>query len=148
MKLLTIAWMLCMWQGIRTQNFNEMETKTNSLQAITAVIKQYFKGIEMGDTTLLGQTFHRNALLFGDINGVPYAKTRNEYLSGVANRISPEKSGQPFEAEILSLDVINSIATAKLHVRMYTFNYYNFLTLHETAGKWLIVSKTLTNLID
>lgn len=148
MKSFTFVWMLCMWQGIRAQNFNEMETKTNSLQVITAVINQYFKGIETGDTTLLGQTFHQNALLFGDVNGVPYAKTRNEYLSGVANRISPEKSGQPFEAEILSLDVINSIATAKLHVKMYTFNYYNFLTLHETAGKWLIVNKTLTNLID
>jgi hypothetical protein len=31
---------------------------------------------------------------------------------------------------------------------MYTFNYYNFLTLHEIDGKWLIVSKTLTNVKD
>lgn len=148
MKSFTIVWMLCMWQGIRAQNFNEMEIETNSLQAITAVINQYFKGIETGDTTLLGQTFHKDALLFGDINGIPYAKTRNDYLSGVATRVSPEKSGQPFEAEILSVDAINSIATAKLHVRMYSFNYYNFLTLHKTDGSWLIVNKTLTNLID
>ena len=130
----------------QTINFEVM--KTSSQEAITAVINQYFKGIETGDTTLLGQTFHKDALLFGDINGTPYAKTRNEYLNGVANRVSPEKSGQPFEAEILSLDVINSIATAKLHVRMYSFNYYNFLTLHKTDGSWLIVNKTLTNVID
>lgn len=148
MKMITIVWMLCIWQSIHTQTLKIMETKTNSKKAIEAVIRQYFKGIETGDTTLLGQTFHKNALLFGDMNGTPYAKTKNEYLSGVANRVSPEKSGQPFEAEILSIDVINSIATAKLHVRMYTFNYYNFITLHETDGTWLIVNKTLTNVID
>lgn len=148
MKLVTLVWMLCIGHSIHAQNLDIMETNTNNRKEIEAVINHYFKGIETGDTTLLGQTFHPDALLFGDINGTPYAKTRNEYLSGVANRVSPEKSGPPFEAEILSIDVINSIATAKLHVKMYTFNYYNFLTLHETNGKWLIVNKTLTNLID
>lgn len=138
--------MLCMWQGVSAQFQNTMETTSNK-EAITAVIQQYFKGIQTGDTTLLGQTFHPDALLFGDINGTPYAKTRNEYLSGIASRVSPEKSGQSFETEIISVDVINSIATAKLHVKMYAFNYYNFLTLHETDGKWLIVNKTLTNVI-
>ncbi|TSJ40088.1 nuclear transport factor 2 family protein [Fluviicola chungangensis] len=148
MKLFTIALMLCIRQGISAQILKIMET-TNNTAAVVTVINRYFKGIETGDTVLLGQTFHSDALLFGDINGVPYAKTRNEYLSGVANRVSPDKSGQPFEAEILSVEVINSIATAKLHVRMYAFNYYNFLTLHETEkGKWLIVNKTLTNVID
>ncbi len=148
MKLITTAWMLCIWQGIFAQHLKTMETTTNNTEAIVSVIDQYFKGIETGDTVLLGQTFHKDALLFGDINGEAYAKTRNEYLSGVANRVSPEKSGQPFEAEILSVDVINSIAVAKLHVRMYAFNYYNFLTLHETEGNWLIINKTLTNVID
>jgi hypothetical protein len=147
MKLFTIAWMFCIWQGIHAQNLQIMETKTNT-KAVTAVIEQYFRGIQTGDTVLLGQTFHPDALLFGDINGTPYAKTRNEYLSGVANRVSPEKSGQPFEAKILSVDLINSIATAKLNVRMYHFHYYNFLTLHEIDGNWLIVNKTLTNVID
>lgn len=147
MKLLTIAWMFCIWQGIHAQNWNTMGT-TNSKEAVTTLIEQYFKGIQTGDTTLLGQTFHPDALLFGDIDGTPYAKTRNEYLSGVANRVSPDKSGQPFETEILSVEVINSIAVVKLHVKMYAFNYYNFLTLYEMEGKWLIVNKTLTNVID
>lgn len=148
MKLITIVLMLCIRQGINAQEINVMETTTNSKEVIATVINQYFKGIQFGDTTLLGQTFHKDALLFGDINGEPYAKTRNEYLSGVANRVSPNDSPQPFKAEILSIDFINSIAIAKLHVKMYTFNYYNFLTLHEIDGKWLIVNKTLTNVTD
>lgn len=158
MKLIITAWIICAGYFRRDvilrvptmpdQNTKFEAMKTTGKEAITAVINQYLKGIETGDTTLLGQTFHKDALLFGDINGTPYAKTRNEYLSGVATRVSPEKSGQPFESEILSIEVINSIAISKLHVRMYAFNYYNFLTLHETAGNWLIVNKTLTNVID
>jgi hypothetical protein len=148
MKLIIIVWMLCNWQGIHAQQLNTMETRTNNKEAVKAVIEQYLKGIQFGDTALLAQTFHKDALLFGDINGEPYAKTRNEYLSGVANRVSPNDSDEAFEATIGSIDVINSIAIAKLNVKMYTFNYYNFLTLHEIDGKWLIVSKTLTNVKD
>ncbi len=158
MKLLIIAYTICIGQigghlinhlpTMPDQNIKLEIMKTTSKESITAVIHQYFKGIETGDTTLLGNTFHKDALLFGDINGTPYAKTRNDYLSGVATRISPEKSGQPFESEILFIEVINSIAIVKLHVRMYAFNYYNFLTLHKTNNNWLIVNKTLTNVID
>lgn len=148
MKLIAIVLMLCIGQGINAQEINVMETTTNSKEAIIAVVEQYLKGIQFGDTVLLGQTFHKDALLFGDINGTPYAKTRNEYLSGVANRVSPNDSGQAFKTEILSIDFINSIAIVKLHVKMYAFNYYNFLTLHEIDGKWLIVNKTLTNVTD
>lgn len=145
--LILIAGILCIRQSIPAQQPGIMETTTQT-EAVKAVIEQYFKGIQFGDTALLDRVFHKNALLFGDINGQPYAKTRNEYLSGVANRISPNDSGQPFEAEILAIELINSIATAKLHVRMYTFNYYNFITLHKIDGKWLIISKTLTNVIN
>ena len=139
--------MFCYLQNVSAQNTIPMETTENN-KAIIELVNRYFKGIQSGDTALLKTTFYENAFLFGDVNNEPYAKTLDEYLLGVANRISPNNSGQPFEAEILSIDVINSIAVAKLHVRMYTFNYYNFITLHLMDGKWLIVNKTLTTVND
>lgn len=145
MKTGLIALMFCFLQDVSAQYNIVMETIVSNQQKVTTVLNEYFKGIQLGDTSLLNSVFYENALLFGDINGEPYAKTVDEYLIGVANRISPSNSGQPFKAEILSVDIINSIAIAKLHVRMYTFNYYNFITLHEMDGKWLIVNKTLTN---
>jgi hypothetical protein len=105
----------------------------------------YFKGIYEGNTELLKKVFHKDALLFGDIKDVPYYKTATEYIEGVGKRISPEKSGKEFKAKILSVDVINSIATAKLNVKMYDFNYYNFITFNKINGEWLIVNKTLTD---
>jgi hypothetical protein len=123
-----------------------MENNSKDQHAIEKVLKDlYFKGIYEGDTSLLRQAFHEGTMLFGDVNGQPYAKTLDRYLEGVASRVSPKNSGKPFKATVLAIDVINSIATAKLNVQMYDFNYFNFLTLHQVDGRWLIISKTLTD---
>ena len=147
MKLsLIIAWLLSFPLSGHAQNVKNMKTNPTPETEIRNVIENYyFKGIYEGNTDLLRKAFYKGALLFGDVDGVPYFKTVDQYIEGVGNRVSPEKSGKDFKAEILSTDIINSIATVKLNVRMYDFNYYNFITFNKIDGKWLIVNKTLTN---
>jgi hypothetical protein len=111
-------------------------------QALTGI---YFPALYEGDAALLGQEFHPGTLLFGDIKGHPYAKTLTEYLSGVAQRLSPTDSGQPYETEIMRIEAVNSIAVATVRVRMYEFNYYDFLSFHKIDNRWLIVNKMLTH---
>jgi len=128
------------------QKINVMKTyKTEETTIKNAIEQLYLKGIYEGNTELLKEIFHKDALLFGDIKGVPYYKTAIQYIEGVGSRVSPEKSGKDFKPTIISIDVINTIATAKLNVKMYDFNYYNFITFHKIDGKWLIVNKTLTD---
>ncbi|MFC6265523.1 nuclear transport factor 2 family protein [Flavobacterium panici] len=116
------------------------------IQAITDAIENYyFKGIYEGDELLLGSIFQPGTFLFGDINGQPYFKTVDLYLDGVKNRQSPKDSGKPFKGEILHISVVNSIAVAELNVKMYDFNYRDFLSFHKINGKWLIVNKMLTD---
>ncbi|MDQ1803574.1 nuclear transport factor 2 family protein [Chryseobacterium sp. PTM-20240506] len=122
-----------------------MKNSTEETAIRTALEQYYFKGIFEGNTTLLKEVFFKDALLFGDIKGVAYYKTAEQYIEGVGNRVSPEKVGAPFHPEIISIDVINSIASVKLNVKMYDYNYYNFITFHKINGKWLIVNKTLTD---
>ncbi|QHT65211.1 nuclear transport factor 2 family protein [Rhodocytophaga rosea] len=117
----------------------------------TAAIKQvlqayYFQGIYEGNVELLREAFHPGTLLFGDINGQPYAKTLDQYLTGVAHRTSPKDSGKPYQTEIISIDVIQSIAIAKAQVKMYEFNYYDFLSFHKIDRNWVIVNKMLTHI--
>ena len=67
-----------------------MKTDTVQETEIRNAIEQYyFKGIYEGNTELLKQVFHKDALLFGDIKGVPYYKTATQYIEGVGNRLSP-----------------------------------------------------------
>ncbi|SEO68933.1 Putative lumazine-binding [Flavobacterium sp. CF108] len=137
--------MLWGFQGIKAQNTSKMENQIE-IQAITNAIENYyFKGIYEGDEILLGSIFQPGTFLFGDINGQPYFKTVDLYLDGVKNRQSPKDSGKPFKGEILHISVVNSIAVAELNVKMYDFNYRDFLSFHKINGKWLIVNKMLTD---
>ncbi|RKE82101.1 nuclear transport factor 2 family protein [Chryseobacterium sp. AG363] len=147
MKLsLIIAWLLSFPLSSLAQNLKDMKTNQTSETEIRNVIENYyFKGIYEGNTDILAKAFYKDALLFGDVNGVPYFKTAKQYIEGVGSRVSPEKSGKEFNAVIISIDIINSIAVAKLNVRMYDFNYYNFITFNHIDGQWMIVNKTLTN---
>ena len=113
--------------------------------AIAQVLDHYFTGIYEGDVVLLGTVYHPGTLLFGDVKGQPYAKTLAVYLDGVKNRQSPKDSGKPFKGEIDAIDVINSIAVAKVRVIMYEFNYHEFLSFHKIDGRWLIVNKMISD---
>lgn len=139
--------MLGSLQGIKAQYLNTMETKIQDKKTIAKAIENYyFNGLYEGDITILGQIFHEVTLLFGDIKGIPYAKTLEQYLEGVKNRQNPKDSGKPFKGEIMSIKVVNSIAIAEVKVKMYDFNYYDLLSFHKINGKWLIVNKMLTDL--
>ncbi|MPS65454.1 MAG: nuclear transport factor 2 family protein [Chryseobacterium sp.] len=144
--LMVMAWLFMVPINSYAQKINVMKTyKTEEANIKNAIEQLYLKGIYEGNTELLKEIFHKDALLFGDIKGVPYYKTAIQYIEGVGSRVSPEKSGKDFKPTIISIDVINTIATAKLNVKMYDFNYYNFITFHKIDGKWLIVNKTLTD---
>src|ERR1044072_2777237 len=123
-----------------------METQqTDSLAISKALEYYYFKGIYEGDLHALDNIYQPGILLFGDVKGVPYAKTLDQYLDGVANRQSPKDSGKPFKGEILDIRVVNSIGVAEVKVRMYDFLYHEFLSFHKIDGQWRIVNKMITD---
>jgi hypothetical protein len=134
-------------QGTQTtKSFPTMENSAEDSVAITRVLESYFKGIYSGDVELLKTVYYPGTLLFGDVKGQPYAKTLSLYLDGVAHRQSPKDSGKPFKSEIISISVINSIAVAKVTVKMYEFNYEEFLSFHKFDNRWLIVNKMISDI--
>jgi hypothetical protein len=123
-----------------------METQQFESSAISKALENYyFKGIYEGDINLLGSIFYSGTLLFGDVKGQPYAKTLDQYLDGVKNRQNPKDSGKLFNGKILAIHIMNSIAIAEVKVKMYAFNYHEFLSFHKMDGKWLIVNKMITD---
>jgi hypothetical protein len=138
--------MSCVTAGLKAQNRIKMENQQVDIAAITDIVENYyFKGIYEGDEMLLGSIFHPGTLVFGDVKGQPYFKTIDLYLDGVKNRQSPKDSGKPFKGEILNIKIVNSIAIAEISVKMYDFNYLDFLSFHKIDGQWIIVNKMLTD---
>jgi hypothetical protein len=124
-----------------------MENDKQDIAAITSLLEDYyFKGIYEGNLDLLNQVYYTGTLLFGDVKGQPYAKTLAQYLDGVKNRQSPKDSGKPFKGEIVSVKVVNTIAFAEVTVKMYDFNYHEYLSFHKLDGRWLIVNKMISDI--
>jgi len=147
--ILLIAFIFFNVQDIKAQNNDTMKTHNSDTEAIIDAIENYyFKGIYEGDEMLLGSIFYPGTLVYGDVNGQPYFKTDDLYLNGVKNRQSPKDSGKPYKGEILNIKVVNSIAMAEITLKMYEFNYRDFLSFHKINGKWYIVNKMLTNVSE
>lgn len=117
----------------------------DNAEAVAAVLSTYFKGIFNGDTTILRNIFHPQAIIAGEIKGDPYLKSLDQYLDGVEKRKSPLELNEPFRMEILAIEIINSIAIAKVHVPIFDFNYYDLLSLNKINRKWIIMNKLLTH---
>ncbi|WP_321923943.1 nuclear transport factor 2 family protein [Paraburkholderia guartelaensis] len=117
----------------------------NDSNEIVELVQRYFDATWRGDVEQLRTVFDPRAIVAGEVNGQPYYKTIDEYLAGVAIRKSPAELGEPVETELLMLDVQQNIATAKLHVRMLGFNYYNYFSIMRQRDRWLVITKTLTN---
>lgn len=133
----------------KAQNLKKMKNNQQDLLAITEVLeKYYFKGIYEGDVNKLKQVLYPGTLLFGDVKGEPYAKTLDQYLYGVQQRQSPKDSGKLFKGTIISIDIVNSIAMARVQVKMYDFNYTDLLSFHKLDNRWFIVNKMFTDIAN
>jgi hypothetical protein len=130
---------------LKAQNAKNVTTTQDSTAIAQALENDYFRGIYEGDINLLKKIYYTGTLLFGDVKGQPYAKTLDQYLDGVARRQSPKDSGKPFAGTIISVSVVNSIAVARLHVKMYDFEYEEFISFHKFDDHWLIVNKMITD---
>ena len=131
----------------QAKNLQKMENYTADSTAIAETLTNiYFKGIYTGDIELLKTIYYDGTQLFGDVKGQPYYKTLAQYLDGVKNRQSPKDSGKPFDGQIQGIQITNSIAVARVQVKMYDFNYSEFLSFHKFDGKWLIVNKMISDI--
>jgi hypothetical protein len=125
---------------------SEEASRQTDVSAITRALEElYFNGIYQGDLDKLRQLFYPGTLLFGDVKGQPYFKTLDMYLDAVKNRQSPKDSGKPFKGEIISINLVNSIAIAEVKVKMYDFNYHDLLSFHKLDGRWVIVNKMMSD---
>lgn len=114
---------------------------TSDLTAIEAILQGYFDGLYHGDVTKLTSIFHPDAWL----KAPGIRRSLTQWLANVSTRATPASLNKPFEFEILSIDVVQDQAMAKIHCPLFDFNYIDFLGLLKEEGKWQIVTKMYTD---
>ncbi len=118
-----------------------IQTATNSstldFASVTAILHTYFEGLHQGDVSKLSAIFHDDAWLKSPNN----RRSLTQWLSDVAARSTPVQLNQPFAYKILSLDIVQDQAMAKIHCPLFDFNYIDFIGLLKEQGQWRIVTK-------
>lgn len=111
-------------------------------EAIIGLLNDYFDGLYEGDVDKLRNLFHDDAWLKGN----DYRKTRDEWLEAVANRPVPRDEGMEFNFNIVSLEIVDDQAMAKVDVPLLAAHFIDFLGLLKEDGQWRIVNKMFTTI--
>jgi len=115
---------------------------TSDFASITVILQDYFDGLYHGDVTKLKSLFHADAWLKAP--GV--RRSLPQWLVDVTARSTPAQLNKPFAFKILSIDVVQDQAMAKIHCPLFDFNYIDFLGLLKEDGQWRIVTKMYTDI--
>lgn len=113
-----------------------MKTKED-FAVIMDLIERYFNGLHRADGAELQKIFHADCYLKAP--GV--RRSRDEWLTLVAQREVPEQRGDAYDYRIISIEVNNQQAMAKLAVPLLDVLYIDYLGLLKEHEQWLIVNK-------
>ncbi|OZG73543.1 hypothetical protein BTA51_11095 [Hahella sp. CCB-MM4] len=108
-----------------------------SFEILQSMIQEYFDGLYYADTEKLRRIFHRDTVL----KAPGLRRTRDEWLEQVANRPVPSEVGSPYGFRLISLEVVQDQAMAKVECPLFDFSYVDFLGFLRENGQWMIVSK-------
>jgi len=120
----------------------DFNNTTSDFSVIWEIIQSYFEGLHHGDIAKLESIFHPDAWL----KAPDSRRSLKQWLTDVANRITPAQLQQTFRFKILAIDVVQDQAMVKIHCPLFDFNYIDFLGLLKEEGQWRIVTKMYTDI--
>lgn len=107
------------------------ENSNSDFDAISLVLEQYFMGLYQGDVEKLNVIFHEGTWL----KAPNVRRSLNTWLNDVRNRPNPAEIGALFSFKILSLDIVNDQAMAKVYCPLFDFHYIDFLGFLKENGQ-------------
>ena len=117
---------------------NEAPAPTNERVAISTIIQKYLDGGTTGDSDFMRVAFHKDATIYGYIG--------DELFGGPIERLfewnTSNGPAADLQADIASIDVEGSIATARIELNNWTgHKFTDMFTLLKTDDGWKIMSK-------
>jgi len=123
-------------------NTEQQTGNKDDAKIIKTLLHDYFDGLYEGDVTKLRNIFHDDAWLKGN----NYRKSRDEWLAAVATRPIPKDEGMNYGFKVISLDIVDDQAMAKVDVPLLAAHFIDFLGLLKEDGTWKIVNKMYTTI--
>jgi len=119
-----------------------VDENTSDFTAVTAILHSYFDGLYHGDIDKLKSIFHDDTWLKAP--GVRRSLT--QWLTDVEKRETPAQLNQSYDFQVLTLEVVQDQAMAKIYCPLFDFQYIDYIGLLKEKGQWRIVSKMYTDI--
>ncbi len=119
-----------------------MGNKKSDMHMIAQTVVMYCDGMYHGDIEKLKKAFHPDACIIGYFQGDLLYDSRDEFLEFVTGLPAPASTGDKYEKQIVSMDVTETIATAKITEFYLGLHFTDYMSLVKVDGDWLIVNKT------
>lgn len=114
---------------------------TSEEQAIREAIAYYADGMRTGNLETLQQAFHEQAILCGYLGDELIAAPIVALYDWVGANPAPAATGDPFDCEVLGIEVTNRVAAATVRETDHHGAVIDHFHLLKVGERWSIVSK-------
>ena len=109
---------------------------------IRRLAEDYFDLMHHQDMEIFDRVFHKEAVLFGVVDGELNIRPRAVYREAVIARQSPAELGNPRRDRVLAFDQISpTLALVKMELEMFGGVMQDYLNLSYLDGQWWVVAK-------
>lgn len=109
---------------------------------IRQAINFYIEGLREGSVETLKQAFHTEATMCGYLGETMMIVPIQGLYDFVASHDAPAKTGEPFEASVVAIEIAGSVASARITEKSYQgFDFTTFFHLLKIDERWWIVGK-------
>ena len=117
---------------------SNLPTNVSEYGAIAKVVQHYINGAKSGSGNEMKRAFHKDATIFGYIGADLFAGPIQQLFAW--NDENGSATG--LEARIVSIDLIDTVATVRLELDNWTgHRFTDLFTLLKIDGAWKIMSK-------
>lgn len=107
-------------------------------QEIKEVVMQYVNGCATGDVELTKKAFHKDAIMYGYLNGELSAGSIENLYAAVGQLGAATET----KAEVDVMEVVGTAATVRVVLEnWHGLSFTDFHSLVKIDGKWIIVAK-------
>lgn len=124
-----------------------MTKKDSEIEGVRQAIQQYIDSSYSANVEMLRKIFHPKALMSGFLQGKLLIGSPEPFFDDIVKHPSMAETGVPYQAEMISIDVVGQIASVTLLERGFfgALNFTNYFHLLKENDEWKIISKTFTS---
>ena len=120
-----------------------MAEQADDRQQIEQTVRRYFDGLYNSSGDDIKATFHPDAMITGFMSdtGEMAAMKFDRFVTFVEDQTSPASTGEPYELDIVAVDIAGQVATAKVIDRYLGKRFTDYLSLVKDDKGWRIYNK-------